>query len=716
MGKKRPILSVGVIFKNEIRCIERCLESLQPLRELLPCEIVMADTGSTDGSRAVAEKYADILIDFPWINDFAAARNAVMDRCTGKWYLSIDCDEWLRGDLSKIVNFFRQDRSYERASVTIRNFKRMDGKDGGNFTEFSAIRILRMSTGLRFQGAVHEKWPPPADGRIILFPEVKLYHDGYAEGVWDQRKVKRNMDLLKKKLEEDPDDLETLTQIVESGTSLPDYPDYVRRSVQGVKEKRDGWKVMGASILRHGVVSAMAYSLPELDEWVALAREMFPDSIFTRVDVNYVAAGMGWNAHDYAGCIRCGEEYFRAIRAYETKKFDINETFVGLLEMAAPFYQANLRLFLVGAYIYEHQPEKAAAELRKIDGSVLGPAQAENLARTYTHIYWATDQKVTEIIRRGWEQLCRPEPTPEAAEKRRERFLRNAAEVFQPDFIRQEPGRPEFHRHAYGVFRALEGECVLGTAASIMELERPAAIEDRLAMVGNWDELPVSALAHALSKGARFPLSPMPPEQLDRLARRLAQEGSLFTEAAEQADQRKQDSLMALNWARSMAIAAVRTQNWKDRERGMADSRRFAETERLFIPRCYNAEILTDETIWILPPMHRFGWYCSQAFEALDAGNDAGYVRLLRKGLETCPDMRAMVDFLHRDAEQRTEERRIHNASPELVRLAKQVKEVLAMYPPDDPALAVLKQSDSYQKVAWLIEDPPMLMAGGIAQ
>ena len=74
---EKPVLSIGIIFKNEIRCLDRCLKSLQPLRDALPCELVMADTGSGDGSREVAERYADILFDFPWINDFAAARKKV---------------------------------------------------------------------------------------------------------------------------------------------------------------------------------------------------------------------------------------------------------------------------------------------------------------------------------------------------------------------------------------------------------------------------------------------------------------------------------------------------------------------------------------------------------------------------------------------------------------------------------------------------------------
>ena len=81
----KPLLTIGLIVKDEIRCIERCLKALQPLREAVPCEVIVADTGSTDGTRKVAEQYADLVFDFPWINDFAAARNAVMDRSSGSW-------------------------------------------------------------------------------------------------------------------------------------------------------------------------------------------------------------------------------------------------------------------------------------------------------------------------------------------------------------------------------------------------------------------------------------------------------------------------------------------------------------------------------------------------------------------------------------------------------------------------------------------------------
>lgn len=54
-----------MIVKNEERCLEKCLKALQPLREAIPCQLVIADTGSTDATRDVAARYANILFDFP---------------------------------------------------------------------------------------------------------------------------------------------------------------------------------------------------------------------------------------------------------------------------------------------------------------------------------------------------------------------------------------------------------------------------------------------------------------------------------------------------------------------------------------------------------------------------------------------------------------------------------------------------------------------------
>ena len=215
----KPLLSIGMIFKNEIRCIERCLKSLQPLREAVPCELVMADTGAVDGSREVAEQYADILFDFPWVNDFSAARNAVLDRCSGTWYMTIDCDEWVGEEIQGFLKFLTADHSFDFGGVMIRNYNTLELDVSGGYADFLGVRLLRLSTGLRYEGRIHEHWPYEGDLKTLLISGAIFHHDGYIFQDADKgaEKQKRNMELLQKQLEHDPNNLIVLTQCIEIG-------------------------------------------------------------------------------------------------------------------------------------------------------------------------------------------------------------------------------------------------------------------------------------------------------------------------------------------------------------------------------------------------------------------------------------------------------------------------------------------------------------------
>src|SRR5262249_1298615 len=68
----RPRVSLTMIVRNEEANLAACLACIIDLVD----EIILVDTGSTDRTKEIARQFGDKVkvIDFPWIDDFAAAR------------------------------------------------------------------------------------------------------------------------------------------------------------------------------------------------------------------------------------------------------------------------------------------------------------------------------------------------------------------------------------------------------------------------------------------------------------------------------------------------------------------------------------------------------------------------------------------------------------------------------------------------------------------
>lgn len=703
---KKPLLSIGIIFKNEIRCLERCLKSLQPLRDAIPCEVVMADTGASDGSREVAEKYADILIDFPWINDFAAARNAVMDRSSGEWFMTIDCDEWLDPDIQEMVKFLTTYRNFDFASVIIRNYDTPALDQGGSYSDFLATRLIRMSTGLRYEGSVHEHWTLNGTFQTMMIDGAILHHDGYVyqDQAKMQAKQDRNMALLRQQLKEHPDDLVILTQCIESSDKTFEQEGYLRRAMAGVDAKWPQWELFGAPIYRYAVRFALRGGLPELEDWIRKAEEMFPDSIFTRVEVAYFAFGHYWNTDDYPQALHWGEKYLQGVEDYHAGRFDRADLLASSLDKTDTHSRLSVATVLASGYLHEEQPEKCVQLMEKLDPAQMNAKQIMDCVRNFGQLRnafrWDTDRQ----IRVFWERLSEPVPDRKQAQERQTAFLQAGSAMFTREYR-------ETEAFAYSVFLPLDGVCPLGIAAAILQTISPEELEIQLGRIEHWDEVPVQALMHALEQGAAFPLpdKPLDMETMAGLAARLAQDQQRFLPLALRlAERRERPELV---WLQLLLAAAVRSYPWGGKEQeeaaGMTLARAFARMEQEFLPLYYAEDTLREERLFTLPALHRLGWYCVRAFDALDAGDTAGYVRLLREGLNTCEGMKPLVEFL---MDHTPELQKPAAPSAELLALAEQVRTILAQFPPDDPAVMALKQSEAYRQVAYLIEEetPPV--------
>lgn len=84
-------ISACMIVKNEERVLDRCLKSLVDLVD----EIILVDTGSTDTTKLIAEKYNCRIYDYEWIDDFAAARNFSFSKAGMDYIYVADADEYI---------------------------------------------------------------------------------------------------------------------------------------------------------------------------------------------------------------------------------------------------------------------------------------------------------------------------------------------------------------------------------------------------------------------------------------------------------------------------------------------------------------------------------------------------------------------------------------------------------------------------------------------
>jgi glycosyltransferase involved in cell wall biosynthesis len=86
------ILSVVVITHNEEANIARTLASVQPLIADGKGEIIVVDSGSTDGTVEIAKSFGAKVFVEEW-KGYAAQKNSAIDKAAGDWILSLDADE-----------------------------------------------------------------------------------------------------------------------------------------------------------------------------------------------------------------------------------------------------------------------------------------------------------------------------------------------------------------------------------------------------------------------------------------------------------------------------------------------------------------------------------------------------------------------------------------------------------------------------------------------
>lgn len=201
-GSGAPLLSACLIVKDEESVLPECFESLHRLVD----EVVVYDTGSTDGTLDICRRAGAQVYEGYWDDDFSRARNAALAECHGEWVLWIDADErFVCPNIPQLRGALATHPGTDALAVEIFNLG--DDPDDVNINVHRALRIFRRSR-CRWYGSIHEQVElrPGLDGSVQVAPlkGARLHHIGYRNDIVVGRdKLVRNLRLAEAALGRD---------------------------------------------------------------------------------------------------------------------------------------------------------------------------------------------------------------------------------------------------------------------------------------------------------------------------------------------------------------------------------------------------------------------------------------------------------------------------------------------------------------------------------
>jgi len=171
-----------MIVKNEAEHLEKCLSTARPHVD----EIVIVDTGSTDGTQEIAQRYADVFEEIEWPDSFSIARNHSMDKASGDYILILDGDEHIAEDEQwrKLRRVLREEENIAGIQFMVRNL--VPENQILEADCMPQVRLVKNHPMIRYDGKVHNQIGDnltryrKQSGDTLGRAAVEITHVGYA--------------------------------------------------------------------------------------------------------------------------------------------------------------------------------------------------------------------------------------------------------------------------------------------------------------------------------------------------------------------------------------------------------------------------------------------------------------------------------------------------------------------------------------------------------
>jgi tetratricopeptide (TPR) repeat protein len=288
---KRKTLTLCIIAKDEEASIGQTIKSALAVVD----EIVVGDTGSSDNTRLIAEGYGARVVDVPWEDDFAAARNAVLNESGSDWILFLDADERLQP-----VRPIEMQRLLDDGDVAGYRVEIVESGEDGDRRD--SVRLFRNHPYVRFCYPVHEtieialeNWA--VSRALVVAPSpLTVMHEG-GESARHSGRTQRNRRLLREATREYPYEPFFSYQLAtETLTTLEEEVLPTAGIQKTVEQLRHSWRILRAREVPHpddgdygprlaGLLSACLLSVLETQEALDVVREAaqrYPESLLLR--------------------------------------------------------------------------------------------------------------------------------------------------------------------------------------------------------------------------------------------------------------------------------------------------------------------------------------------------------------------------------------------------------------------------------------------------
>lgn len=212
-------IALGMIVKDEERRIQVSLKSCKDHVD----KFIILDTGSTDNTCQIIRNFCEehqvplSLYQTKFV-DFSTTRNELLAYINQDTEVShillLDANDELQG--GEHLREFLEFHSDLEGFFTVQRWRDMDTGAGLKFARFRTIRLIRNLDIWRYHGVVHEVFDDTGRKVGSLPDNIVLYQDRPADNDKSSARYKRDIELLTKEYEKDPNNGRTVFYLANS--------------------------------------------------------------------------------------------------------------------------------------------------------------------------------------------------------------------------------------------------------------------------------------------------------------------------------------------------------------------------------------------------------------------------------------------------------------------------------------------------------------------